>query len=96
MTTGSTAKKEWDGRPSDAELDLLAAEMGWIRAYGIANRRREPRDADYRCRYCGAPCDDGRVCQAHSDIHTATVDTVEGVGQLSVDDVIALAEADAR
>jgi hypothetical protein len=51
-------------------------------------------DARFRCRYCGAPCRDGGVCVAHSDIHRADVDTVEGIGQLLIDDVLAMEEAD--
>jgi hypothetical protein len=52
----------------------------------------DPRDYDprFRCRYCGAPCRDGGVCHAHSDIHREAVDTVEGVQQLSIEDVLAL------
>jgi hypothetical protein len=47
-------------------------------------------DARFRCRYCGAPCRDGGVCHAHSDIHRADGDTVESVQQLSIEDVLAL------
>jgi hypothetical protein len=53
-------------------------------------------DSRFRCRYCGAPCRDGGVCHAHSDIHRAAVDTVEGVYQLSLEDVLALESAQPR
>ena len=51
-------------------------------------------DARFRCRYCGAPCRDGGVCVAHSDVHRLDDETEQGLVQLSVDDVIALEAAD--
>ena len=50
-------------------------------------------DARFRCRYCGAPCKDGGVCVAHSDIHRHDPETVAGMTQLTIDDALALAEA---
>jgi hypothetical protein len=47
-------------------------------------------DSRFRCRYCGAPCRDGGVCDAHSEIHRLDYGTVESAVQLTVDDVLAL------
>ena len=51
-------------------------------------------DARFRCRYCGAPCRDGGVCVAHSDVHRLDDETAQGIVQLSVDDVLAMEAAD--
>lgn len=47
-------------------------------------------DARFRCRYCGAPCRDGGVCHAHSDVHRLADDTEQAMIQLSVDDALAM------
>jgi len=38
-------------------------------------------DAQYRCRYCGAPCNGGGVCYAHTDIHMRDVEGVDEAAQ---------------